>query len=86
MIIGPDGTVLVGPLHGEEGILYAEIDVALARASRREFDPIGHYARPDIFTLTVDVMARQPVNFVDEPPSSPPTATRAVRQPTDPYG
>ena len=73
-IIGPDGTVLAGPLYGEQGILYAEINVALARASRREFDPIGHYARPDIFTLTVDVTAHQPANFVDESPCTPLTA------------
>jgi nitrilase len=63
-IVGPDGTVLAGPLHGAEGILYAEIDSAAARLSRREFDPIGHYARADVFTLTVDVTAHQPAHVV----------------------
>lgn len=65
-IIGPDGTVLAGPLHDQEGILYAEIDVAVARASRREFDPVGHYARPDVFTLTIDTTARPPAIFANE--------------------
>jgi nitrilase len=53
-IVGPDGEVLAGPLVGEEGILYAEVDIARARAARRQFDPVGHYARPDVFRLVVD--------------------------------
>jgi nitrilase len=64
-IIGPDGTVLAGPLHNREGILFAEIDVNAAQASRREFDPVGHYARPDVFTLTVDTTARKAAQFTD---------------------
>jgi nitrilase len=52
-IVGPDGTLLDGPLTGEEGILYADIDVTSARVQRYEFDPVGHYARPDVFQLRV---------------------------------
>jgi nitrilase len=53
-IVDPDGGLLAGPLVGEEGILYAEVDAAHARAERVKFDPVGHYARPDVFQLTVD--------------------------------
>ncbi len=53
MIVGPDGTVLAGPLTGEPGTLTASVDLSTLVAARREFDPIGHYARPDVFTLTV---------------------------------
>jgi nitrilase len=53
-IIGPEGEVLAGPLVGEEGIVYAEVDIARARTARRQFDPVGHYARPDVFRLEVD--------------------------------
>jgi nitrilase len=63
VIISPDGEILAGPLTGEEGILYAEIDVDRARASRRQFDPVGHYARPDVFRLEVDTRPRPPVRF-----------------------
>ena len=53
-IIGPGGEVLAGPLTGEEGIVCAEIDAGAARASRQQFDPVGHYSRPDVFRLHVD--------------------------------
>jgi hypothetical protein len=35
---GPDGVLLAGPLFGETGILYAELDVAAACSRRRELD------------------------------------------------
>lgn len=54
IIVDPEGHVLAGPLTGETGILYAEIDAEQARLSRREFDVIGHYARPDVFQLRVN--------------------------------
>jgi nitrilase len=57
-IVGPDGDVLAGPLMEEEGILYAELDAATARRSRAEFDPVGHYSRPDVFRLSVDDRAK----------------------------
>jgi nitrilase len=52
-IIGPDGSVLAGPLVGEAGILTATLDLGALPAARREFDVIGHYARPDVFQLTI---------------------------------
>jgi nitrilase len=53
-VVGPDGALLAGPLEGSAGIVYAEIDVDAARRSRRQFDPVGHYGRPDVFRLLVD--------------------------------
>ncbi len=53
-IVGPHGDLLAGPLVDEEGILYAELDPTAARRSRHEFDPVGHYSRPDVFRLSVD--------------------------------
>ena len=53
-IVDPDGQLLAGPLVGEEGILTATIDTARLRSERYKFDPVGHYARPDVFTLTVN--------------------------------
>jgi nitrilase len=52
-ILGPDGAYLAGPLYGEEGILYAELDPARLAEERQRFDPAGHYHRPDVLGLTV---------------------------------
>jgi nitrilase len=62
-IVEPGGKILAGPVTEREEILYAEIDPDVISAGRREFDPVGHYARPDIFHLTVDTRPRQPVTF-----------------------
>jgi nitrilase len=52
-ILAPDGSYLAGPLYGEEGILYAELEPELLLRSRQRFDPAGHYNRPDVFQLNV---------------------------------
>jgi nitrilase len=54
-------------MHKEQGILYADIDIGAARASRKSLDVTGHYSRPDIFKLEVDRSPMQAVSFVDEP-------------------
>ena len=61
VIVGPEGDILAGPLTGEEGVLYAEIDTARAQLSRRQFDPVGHYSRSDVFRLIVDTSPRAAV-------------------------
>jgi nitrilase len=33
------------------------------RDQRRLFDPVGHYARPDVFRLTVDTRRQSSVDF-----------------------
>jgi nitrilase len=53
-IVDPEGQLLRGPLVEEEGILTAEVDAEVARAARYKFDPVGHYSRPDVFTLVVN--------------------------------
>lgn len=62
-IVAPGGEILAGPLSEREGILYAEIDTATIGPQRRQFDPVGHYARPDVFRLTVDTTRRDSVSF-----------------------
>jgi len=52
-IIGPDGTVLAGPLTERAGMLVVTLDLGALAVARREFDPVGHYARPDVFRLEV---------------------------------
>ncbi|MGH2829214.1 MAG: carbon-nitrogen hydrolase family protein [Actinomycetota bacterium] len=70
VIVGPDGAILAGPLVGEEGILYAEIDAARAHEERYKFDPVGHYSRPDVLRLVVEDEAQSAVRF--RPPAQEP--------------
>ncbi|MGM0741124.1 MAG: carbon-nitrogen hydrolase family protein [Pseudomonadota bacterium] len=63
VIYQPFGGALAGPMHKEKGLLIADIDVAVARASRRKFDASGHYARPDVFSLSVNRAVQRPVTF-----------------------
>lgn len=63
MIVGPLGDVLAGPLEGVEGVIAAAIDPAEIIRARYDFDPVGHYARPDIFELRVNERARPGVAF-----------------------
>jgi nitrilase len=52
-VVSPDGKFVAGPLNAEEGILYAELDLRQMRGSKWNLDVAGHYARPDVFRLTV---------------------------------
>ncbi|KDE07801.1 hypothetical protein MVLG_01898 [Microbotryum lychnidis-dioicae p1A1 Lamole] len=53
VIVDPLGTILAGPLWDKEGILYAEIDVSCIPGTKLDFDPVGHYAREDLFNFSV---------------------------------
>ncbi len=53
VIISPMGEVLAGPLWNQEGLLTANLDFSVLVKSKLDFDPVGHYARPDVFQLTV---------------------------------
>ena len=46
----------------EEKIIYAEIDPAWARGSKFSLDVAGHYARPDVFQLTVNRDPNEMIN------------------------
>lgn len=54
VIINPYGEIIAGPLLGKEGLLTAEIDTDLIAEARFDLDPVGHYARGDIFQLNVN--------------------------------
>lgn len=63
LIVGPLGDVLAGPLRGEAGLVVAEIDVDTLTRARYDLDVVGHYARPDVFSLSVDERAKRTVSF-----------------------
>ena len=61
VIVGPLGEILAGPVLDEEAILTAEIDLDTIIGAKLDFDPIGHYARPDLFSLNVNDIPQRPV-------------------------
>jgi nitrilase len=61
VIVSPFGKVLAGPLYDKEGILTAELDLSDSARGKFDLDVVGHYARPDIFTLAVDQRPKKSV-------------------------
>ncbi|MCH8815957.1 MAG: hypothetical protein IH957_12870, partial [Chloroflexi bacterium] len=57
-IVNPDGYFIAGPVEKKEEILYAEIESKQLQESHYWFDVAGHYARPDVFQLSVNTDRR----------------------------
>jgi nitrilase len=70
-IVGPLGQMLVEPNFEGPGILIADLDLRECVRGKFDFDVVGHYARPDIFKLTVNEMPARSVTFSNtgHPPS-----------------
>jgi nitrilase len=59
IIVSPLGEVIAGPVYGREELLVAKVDLDDVVRGRYDLDVIGHYARPDVFALTIDESARR---------------------------
>jgi nitrilase len=70
-IVGPLGQVIAGPNFDGPCILTADLDLDDIARGKYDLDSVGHYARPDVFQLNVNVRSTPPVkewNRVDEDP------------------
>lgn len=65
-IAAPDGSWVLPPITGQTGIRYADLDPAFVRRERQNFDPSGHYSRPDVTRLVVNRTRQSLVSFEDE--------------------
>ncbi|MGD9990534.1 nitrilase-related carbon-nitrogen hydrolase [Pseudonocardia sp.] len=54
MIVSPLGEVLAGPERERSTLLVADLDMGDIARGNLDFDPVGHYARADLFSLDVD--------------------------------
>jgi nitrilase len=63
-IYGPLGKELIAPFYGSQAVLVADIDIGAIARGKYDFDPVGHYARPDIFTLHIDRRRKAATNMI----------------------
>ncbi len=64
-IAGPDGEWLLEPVVNKEGLLYHTLDFNRVYQERQNFDPVGHYSRPDVTKLIVNRERQSTVEFKD---------------------
>jgi nitrilase len=62
-IAGPDGKWIIEPVVGEEKLIVATIDHKRVREERQNFDPAGHYSRPDVMQLVVNRERQSTIRF-----------------------
>jgi nitrilase len=65
-VAGPDGEWIVEPITDREDLVVVEVDHRRVLEERQNFDPSGHYARPDVLRLTVDRRRQRNVAWIDD--------------------
>ncbi|MBI3241885.1 MAG: carbon-nitrogen hydrolase family protein [Chloroflexi bacterium] len=65
-ILNPEGEFIAGPVREKEEILYATVHPAQMRGPKWMLDVAGHYARPDVFQLTVNREPRSLIQVREE--------------------
>lgn len=65
-IAGPDGEWIIPPVLHKEGLIFQELDFNLVYEERQNFDPVGHYSRPDVTQLTVNRERQSTVRFMGD--------------------
>ena len=64
-VAGPDGRWLLEPQVEREGLWCVDLDIAEVARERQNFDPAGHYSRPDVTRLKVNRKRQTTVRFED---------------------
>lgn len=80
-IVGPLGELLAGPVFDQPAILAAEIDLGVISRGSFDLDVVGHYARPDLFQLTVNTQPLRAVTFTGKPLTAQPLRPQAEATP-----
>ena len=64
-IAGPDGEWIVEPVLHKEGLIFASLDFNRVLEERQNFDPVGHYSRPDVTKLSVNRARQSTTEYFD---------------------
>ncbi len=62
-IAGPDGEWVIEPVLHTSGLIIETIDFNRVYEERQNFDPVGHYSRPDVTQLHVNTQRQSTVKF-----------------------
>ncbi len=62
-IVSPEGVLLAEPLREGEGLVIADLDMALVSKRKRMMDSVGHYARPELLSLVVNDQPARTATF-----------------------
>ena len=65
-IAGPNGEWIVAPVINKEGLIIETIDFNRVLEERQNFDPVGHYSRPDVTKLMVNTARQSTVDFTNK--------------------
>lgn len=64
-IAGPDGEWVIAPVVDQEALIIATLDYRKVLEERQNFDPVGHYSRPDVTKLTIDRRRQSVLDIID---------------------
>jgi nitrilase len=64
-IAAPDGSWIVEPADATEQLIVADLDLRRVYEERQNFDPVGHYSRPDVTRLVVNRQRQGIVSWED---------------------
>ena len=65
-IAAPNGEWIVAPVLNKEGLIIETIDFNRVLEERQNFDPVGHYSRPDVTRLMVNTERQSTVHFTNK--------------------
>ncbi|MCT8338933.1 carbon-nitrogen hydrolase family protein [Flavobacteriaceae bacterium TK19130] len=64
-VAGPNGEWILEPILNKSGNFYVTLDFDRVLEERQNFDPVGHYSRPDVTQLVVNTERQSTVKFTN---------------------